>query len=148
ISAKYLANPRSKSLAVLGCGVQGRTQLEALALVCAELAEVRAYDVRPAALDIYVGEMRERFPKLTFVPVAGPEEAVAGAEVIVTAGPILNPPRPVIEAAWLRPGVLGLPIDFDSYWTVGALAAADKFYVDDVQQFEYYRSDGYFAGVR
>jgi ornithine cyclodeaminase/alanine dehydrogenase-like protein (mu-crystallin family) len=148
ISAKYLANPGSKSLAVLGCGVQGRTQLEALALVCAELAEVRAYDVRPAALDAYVREMRERHPKLTLVPAAGPREAVVGADLIVTAGPILKHPHPAIEAAWLRPGVLGLPIDFDSYWTVGALAAAEKFYVDDVQQFEYYRSDGYFTGVR
>src|SRR5947209_18638389 len=147
VSARYLANPRSKSLAVLGCGVQGRTQLEALELVCRDLSEVRAFDVRADAQAAYVDEMRRRYPNLTFVPAGGPREAVEGADLVVTAGPILKHPQPVIEASWLRPGVLGLPIDFDSYWTVGALQSADRFYVDDARQFEYYREDGYFGGA-
>ncbi|MBC7324206.1 MAG: hypothetical protein H5T99_02680 [Moorella sp. (in: Bacteria)] len=43
--------------------------------------------------------------------------------------------------------MLGLPIDFDSYWKPEAMQGCDKFYVDDENQFEYYRTVGYFKGA-
>jgi hypothetical protein len=39
---------------------------------------------------------------------------------------------------------LALPIDFDFYVSRETVAAADLFLVDDVEQFEYYRSQGHF----
>jgi hypothetical protein len=42
--------------------------------------------------------------------------------------------------------VLGLPIDFDFYFNADAVSSADLFLVDDVGQFEYYRSLGHFQG--
>ena len=76
-----------------------------------------------------------------------PEEAVRSADVVVTAGPILRNPSPVIVSDWLNPGVFVCPLDFDSYVTSGAFHAADLFSTDDVNQLRYYQSAGYFADI-
>jgi ornithine cyclodeaminase/alanine dehydrogenase-like protein (mu-crystallin family) len=69
---------------------------------------------------------------------------MAGADLVVTSGPILKHPSPVIEPGWLAPGAFACPIDFDSYWKGEALAEADKLATDDRKQLEYYRTIGYF----
>ena len=45
VAAKYLAREDSKTFGILGCGVQGRSNLEALLVVCEDLKEVKAYDI-------------------------------------------------------------------------------------------------------
>jgi ornithine cyclodeaminase/alanine dehydrogenase len=44
LAAKYLARDL-KVLGILGCGVQGRSNLEALIEICQNLEEVKAYDI-------------------------------------------------------------------------------------------------------
>ncbi len=153
VSAKYLARLGSRVLAVFGCGVQARTQLEALALTLPDLAEVRCYDIVPANRDRFVREGVARFPSLRFVAAesveaaAGAGPAAVGADVLVTAGPILKHPCPTLRADWLKEGILGLPIDFDSYWQPEALRLSDRYYVDDRAQYHYYQGQGYFGGA-
>ena len=65
-------------------------------------------------------------------------------DLIVTSGPILKNPTPVIEAGWLAEGAFASPVDFDSYWQGGALRGADKLATDDLSQMKYYRTAGYF----
>jgi len=146
VAAKYLARKDCEVAAVLGCGVQGRTNIEALSLVLPRLRTVRAYDVIPDNMQRYVKEMSARL-RLDFVPVASPREAVVGADVIVTAGPILKHPTPAIQAGWFKAGAFASPVDFDSYWQPAAMALADKFCTDDTKQLEYYRSVGYFQDI-
>src|SRR4030066_1923807 len=45
LSAKYLANPGSQVVGILACGVQGRTNLEALSCLF-KINKVFAYDIR------------------------------------------------------------------------------------------------------
>jgi ornithine cyclodeaminase/alanine dehydrogenase-like protein (mu-crystallin family) len=45
LAAKYLAREDSKVLGILGCGVQGRSHLEALVEICQNIEEVKAYDI-------------------------------------------------------------------------------------------------------
>jgi len=71
---------------------------------------------------------------------------VEGAEVVVTAGPIVENPDSPLTPDWLGERSLGLPIDFDFYFSAAAVASAELFLVDDVGQFEYYRSLGHFQG--
>jgi ornithine cyclodeaminase/alanine dehydrogenase len=126
--------------------VQGRTNIEALALVLPKLKTVRAYDNIPENLQRYVKEMSKKLP-LKFVAASSPREAVAGADVIVTAGPILKHPTPAIEAGWFKEGAFASPVDFDSYWKPAAMALADKYCTDDTKQLEYYKSVGYFQKI-
>lgn len=146
VAAKHLAREGSSTLGILGCGVQGRANLEALMVVCGSLAEVKAYDTDPEALGRYVSEMGAQHG-VRAVPVPSPREAVEGCDIVVTAGPILKHPTPVIEASWFSEGAFACPLDFDSYWKPEAMHASDKFCTDDRDQLAYYRTVGYFGDI-
>ena len=57
LSAKYLARPESSVVGVLGCGVQGRSNVEALDVLF-PLKEVRAYDVNAESVEHYAADIR------------------------------------------------------------------------------------------
>jgi ornithine cyclodeaminase/alanine dehydrogenase len=127
---------------ILACGVQGRSNLEALSCRF-ELEMVKAYDIVPETADAYAEEMHEKLG-LAVEVVATPAEAVRGMDIVVTSGPILKDPTPVIEPGWLAPGAFASPVDFDSYWQPEALGEIDKLATDDLVQMSYYRQGGYF----
>jgi ornithine cyclodeaminase/alanine dehydrogenase-like protein (mu-crystallin family) len=142
LSAKYLARPQSEVVGILACGVQGRTNLEALACLF-PIKRVYAYDILPEVQEKYIAEMRQKFD-FEIVGVKEPKQAVVESDLVVTSGPILKHPTPTIEKDWLRPGAYGSAVDFDSYWTGAALAQMDRIATDDHAQFQYYKSIGYF----
>lgn len=142
LSARHLARPESEVVGILGCGVQGRTNLEALATLF-PVTRVLAYDHAPANAARYADEMRARLG-IEVTVVARPRDAVEGCDLVVTAGPIRKQPTPAIEAGWLAPGAFASAVDFDSYWRPEALAELDHLSTDDHAQFAYYRSVGYF----
>jgi len=145
VAARYLARPDSEVAGILGCGVQGRSNLEALDVLF-PLKRVLAYDVDSDVQQRYVEEMSEQFG-LEVVPVREPREAVAGCDIVVTAGPILKTPHATIEPGWFEVGGFASLVDFDSYWHPHALREADKFCTDDVPQLEHYREVGYFQDI-
>lgn len=145
VAAKYLARPESNTVGILAAGVQGRSNLEALA-VRFKLTEAKVYDVHAETARRFTEEMGQRL-NINIKTVATPKEAVVGLDLVVTSGPILKDPSPVIEADWLSKGAFASPVDFDSYWQKGALAQADKLATDDVAQMSYYRKEGYFRST-
>jgi len=145
VAAKYLARPDSETVGILGCGVQGRSNLEALDVLF-PLKRVLAYDVNPNIRQRYVEEMSEQFG-LEVVPAREPREAVAGCDIVVTAGPILKTPHATIKPGWFEAGGFASLVDFDSYWHSDAMREADKFCTDDVGQLEHYREVGYFQNI-
>lgn len=149
VAAKYLARSDSAVVAIIGCGVQGRTNLEALTIVFPAIEEVRAYDINPKNITRYVKEAELKYerrkPRLKIIPVNSRREAVVEADIIVTASAIQKHPHPVIEASWVKEGAFASPVDFDSYWKPEALQIMDKVCTDDIPQIEYYKTQGYFA---
>ena len=125
-----------ETAAILGCGEQGRFHAGVLAELNPKLA-VQAYDPHPERVAGLNGRV---------IPAASPEEAVAGAEVVITAGPIVASPESPLKSAWLGECFLALPIDFDFYFGPEPIESTDLFLVDDVGQFEYYRALGHFQG--
>jgi len=146
VAAKYLARRDSRVFGILGCGVEGRSNLEAVFTAFEGLEEVRAYDISEESLTRYVSEMTQKCG-LSVVPVDSPRKAVEGCDIVVTAGPILKHPKPVIEASWFKDGGFACPIDFDSYWKPEAMHSMNKFCTDDLEQLLYYRSVGYFQDI-
>jgi ornithine cyclodeaminase/alanine dehydrogenase-like protein (mu-crystallin family) len=142
LAAKYLARPESETAGILACGVQGRTNLEALAVLF-PLRRVYAYDTVREVQDRYIVEMSKKL-NLEIIGVDHPEDAVRQSELVVTSGPILKHPTPTIQKGWLQEGAFASAVDFDSYWSGGALAEADRISTDDHAQFQYYRQSGYF----
>lgn len=94
-AADLLANPQARSLAIIGSGFQARAQLEA----------IRA--VRPIE-SVWVWsrseEKRRKFAEENSAnAAASAEEAVRGADIVVTA---TNAKEPVIQSGWIAPGTL------------------------------------------
>jgi ornithine cyclodeaminase/alanine dehydrogenase len=145
VAAKYLARPESSVVGMLGCGVQGRSNVEALNVLF-PLERVMAYDVNVHTARRYAGEMSARF-RLGVVVVDTPREAVTGCDIVVTAGPILKKPHRTIQAGWLDEGAFASLVDFDSYWHPDAMREAAKFCTDDVPQVRHYQEVGYFQDI-
>ena len=145
IAAKYLARRESSSVGILACGVQGRNNLEALACLF-KIARVKAFDIYPEIAQRFAEEMK-KVVNADIEVVKSPKEAVVDLDLVVTSGPILENPCPVIEADWLAEGSFASPVDFDSYWKGEALKQADKLATDDIDQMGYYRKIGYFKNT-
>jgi ornithine cyclodeaminase/alanine dehydrogenase-like protein (mu-crystallin family) len=147
VAAKYLARSESRTLAICGCGVQGRSNLESLKTVFPKLARVQTYDVSPATMDAFCRDAA-RCWGLDAVTCTNPREACRDADIIVTAGPISKHPTPVIERGWLRDGAFLAPLDLDSYVKPEVFTAATKYFTDDLEQTQYFKKVGYFANLR
>ena len=143
VAARYLAREESSTVGILACGVQGRSNLEALACLY-DIKKVKAYDIYPEVAEEFTREMSRKLD-VEIEVVQNPKQAVVNLDLVVTSGPILKNPEPVIEANWLAEGAFASPVDFDSFWQGAALRQADKLATDDMGQMSYYRKAGYFG---
>jgi alanine dehydrogenase len=90
-----LANPEANTVGVIGSGFQARTQIEAIRTV-RPIKTVRVWSRSE--------EKRRKFAEeCSADAVATAEEAVRGAEIVVTA---TNSQEPVLEDAWIAPGTM------------------------------------------
>ena len=92
VATQLLARPEARVLAILGAGVQARSHLVALRLV-RDFREVRVWSPRRA---------RAFADEFGVHATDSAEEAVRGADVVVTA---TTATTPILEGRWLSPGV-------------------------------------------
>jgi ornithine cyclodeaminase len=90
VATQLLARPESSTLAILGSGTQGRSHLEAMRAVL-PFERVRVWSRTPGHASRLDGVEE----------AASPEEAVRGADVVVTA---TSSPEPVVRREWLADG--------------------------------------------
>jgi thiomorpholine-carboxylate dehydrogenase len=91
-ATKLLAQPDAKILAILGSGVQARSHVEALRFV-RRFEEIRVWSPN--------WEHAKRFANEVGAKAISAEEAVRGADIIVTA---TNSKTAVLKGSWLKPG--------------------------------------------
>lgn len=102
VATDLLARKDARTLAIIGAGVQGRTQLEAVCTV-RRIESVRVYDTDPHAAEAFVRDA----PRLSSaVPediqaTSAAEDAVSEADIICTA---TTSPTPVFEPESVSPG--------------------------------------------
>ena len=99
LATDLLARKDAATLAIIGAGVQGRTQLEAISAV-REIAVVRVYDRDPARIAAFIADMASRI-SARIAAAATADEAVEGADVIAAA---TTSKEPVFSADRLAPG--------------------------------------------
>ena len=96
-----LARPEAKVAAIIGSGVQARTQLEAVCTV-RSISAVRVYSPNRAHAESFARAMAGRGPIPRAIEAAGsPAEAVAGADVVCAA---TTSTTPVFDGKDLKPG--------------------------------------------
>src|SRR6202167_5365439 len=100
VATKYLANASARNACIIGTGYQARTQLEAVAAV-RRLDRVRAFGRDADRRAQFCREMSARI-SVPVEPATSGEEAVRGADIVITATPAT---QIVLEASWLAPGM-------------------------------------------
>jgi len=100
VSVDLLARKDARHLAILGSGVQARSHLRAVSLV-RDLASVRVWSRTAAHAARFAAEMAGvvRCPIATAATVP---DAMRGADVVVA---VTAAREPIVEAAWLEPGM-------------------------------------------
>jgi alanine dehydrogenase len=100
VATRAMAREDSRTLAIIGTGLQARTQLEAVALA-GRFETIRAFGRDKTRREKFASEMSERL-KATVTPVDSAEKAVRDADVLIT---MTNSVNPVVDGKWLKPGM-------------------------------------------
>ena len=145
--ARYLAKQNDTKLAILGCGLQGRAHLQAIKGEVPSLKTCRVYDIVPERQAAYISDMSGCFD-MEVTGASSSKNAIQGADIIITGGPISENRQPTIKSNWVAPGALIITIDYDSYVTDECIAAMDLILTDDREQIKDARQkEGKFSGV-
>jgi ornithine cyclodeaminase/alanine dehydrogenase-like protein (mu-crystallin family) len=136
--------PRPRRLGVVGCGVQARRHLGMFLDIAPSIETVRAFDHKPRTAGDFAQLAVDHGTPAQAARTAA--EAVANADLVVTAGAIQTDPVQELDGSEVAENSVILPIDFDAAWQTKAIAGSSLFCVDDVQQYEYYQREGYFRG--
>ena len=99
VATRALARAGANNLAVLGAGVQARSHIEAMACVL-ELEQVRICSRSPESAERLAAEAAQQHG-LTCTAATSPQEALAGADVVVT---VTNAREPIVSRDWLAAG--------------------------------------------
>jgi ornithine cyclodeaminase/alanine dehydrogenase-like protein (mu-crystallin family) len=129
VGAKYLARHDAKVVAMIGAGVQARTQLQALHVARPELEVVRVYDVRHEAAEKYAHDMTLELD-LDVRAVDNPERAVRGADVVVT---VTVADEPIVKDAWMKKGSYFAAVGSYQEEEFAVVANSDKVFVDGLE---------------
>ncbi|WP_306954184.1 ornithine cyclodeaminase family protein [Alicyclobacillus tolerans] len=100
VAIKAMARTDAEHVAVIGTGMQARTQLEA-AVTVRDVKQVRVFSRNPENRDIFATEMIKKLD-VEVIAVDSPKSCLQGADIVICA---TNSGTPVFDAEWLEPGV-------------------------------------------
>jgi ornithine cyclodeaminase/alanine dehydrogenase-like protein (mu-crystallin family) len=128
--ARREARSSATWIGILGCGLQGRLQLEAIRSAVPTLARCKAYDTNAAVAAEYKLAMEQQHGiPVEIAPSA--EQAVRGMDIVMSSGPIQKVRSQAIQPDWLAPGCLYVSLDRDSYISDAAVRSFDLVLSDD-----------------
>jgi ornithine cyclodeaminase/alanine dehydrogenase len=114
VIAKYLADPQSKKLSIIGCGTQGRINARAIKTQFDSIKTISAYDPIPAQMDRFKKHVNELFSDVEVILSQTVEEACKDADIVITCCPVLEKPERFVKASYLKKDVLCIAVDHDS----------------------------------
>ncbi|MDR7418765.1 MAG: ornithine cyclodeaminase family protein [Armatimonadota bacterium] len=133
VATRYLARPDAGVLGIIGAGWQARSQVQAIART-RPVALVKVYSRSAERREAFAEEMVADLGT-EVVAVDRAEDALADADIVVTA---TNSRQPVLQGAWLRPGMhinaIGSNAAGRQEIDVAAVRRADRIVVDMLEQ--------------
>jgi ornithine cyclodeaminase/alanine dehydrogenase-like protein (mu-crystallin family) len=131
VVARRMADPGSSRIAFVGCGVQARSHLDAFGDLF-PLREVRAFGRGQANLDRLCTAARNK--GLEARACGSPEEALEGADLVVSSVTLAFDLEPFLDANWLKPGAFATITDLAVPWIPETMNAFDGVIIDDHEQ--------------
>ncbi len=142
ICAKYMGDPASEVLGIIGAGVQGWTNAMAILEALPKIREIQVYDLHPGQIDTFMERVAPGAPNVKIVACAEPKCAVEGADVVVTCTPIVADPERFVPAGWLKKDVLAISVDYDSAFDAEVMTDSACFVCDDLNQYLWTQEQG------
>jgi ornithine cyclodeaminase/alanine dehydrogenase-like protein (mu-crystallin family) len=99
VATRHMSRPDSHIVGLIGTGLQARSQLAAVNEV-RKIETVRAYGRDSQRRKDFCQQMNESLG-LNIAPADSAEEAVRGADIVITS---TSSVKPVLQAEWLAPG--------------------------------------------
>ena len=100
IAAKYLSNPESSNVGIIGAGIQAKMQLEALLLVRnIKIAYIWSRDSKKT--NTFVKNIKDKI-NIKIIACESPEQTVNLSEILITCTPSKSP---IIKSEWLKKGL-------------------------------------------
>ncbi len=131
VAAKYLARRDSSVVAFIGCGIQASSHLDAFNQLF-PLKQVRAVGRGVENRDRLCRQAEQM--KLEAIPGDSAQEAITGADLVVTSLPISFDKEPFIDANWLMPGSFCTITDLALPWKPDSMKIFDRIVIDDLEQ--------------
>jgi ornithine cyclodeaminase/alanine dehydrogenase-like protein (mu-crystallin family) len=131
VAAKRLARPESSVIAFVGCGVQARSHLRAFSDLF-DLQEIRAFNRGTENRDALC--RRAENMGLVAHSCDRIEEAIRGADLIVTSVSWSQNTDAFIDAAWVKAGAFASVVDLGVPWIDESMDAFDRIIIDDLAQ--------------
>lgn len=129
VAARHLAPEGPARLGILGCGAQAASHLAALA---------GEFELREAVLFSRSAGSREAIARqaealgLRSVPAGRWQDAVEGADIVVSSIALGHDTAAFVDARLVSPGALVLMVDHGAPWRTDALGGIDSFFTDDL----------------
>ncbi|HJX23573.1 MAG TPA: ornithine cyclodeaminase [Candidatus Bathyarchaeia archaeon] len=133
VGAKYMARKDAETVAMIGCGVQARTQLMALKSVLPSLKNVKGFDLNMATAERYAKDMAIQLG-MNAKAVGSAKDAVTGADVIVT---VTVADEPIVKNDWVKQGSFFSHVGSYQEEEYDVVSHSDKLFVDDWEQVEH-----------
>jgi len=131
VAAKHMARKDAAVCAFVGCGVQARSHLSAFAQLY-PLEKIQAFGRGRANIDRLCAVADEL--GLSSEVCASGEEAVEGADLVVTSVTYSAQLEPFMDANWLAPGCFAAITDLGAPWHRDSFSAFDQLAIDDLEQ--------------
>lgn len=136
MALRRLVTKETVTISVIGCGLQGRTNLMA-ALSCGwNVEKILCWNIRRPGAEKYQAEMAARYPQYTIAVADTMEEAVSQADVLLIGAPLeLDGSTRIIPKGLLKPGVTIAAVNGDASFLEEALTEIDRVFVDDNESY-------------
>jgi ornithine cyclodeaminase len=142
VAARYLANPNSETVGIIGAGVQSRTQLMAIINAMQNIKLIKVFDLNPEKTEVFAQEMTAEL-QVKVVPAESAEEAIRESDIVVTA---TMSTFPYVKYEWLKEGAFHSEI---SFWDTAPeeVQHYDRIIVDDYEHVEHHGVDVSYRAV-
>ncbi len=131
VAARYMARPDSETIAFIGSGVQARSHLKAFHELF-PLTHVRVFGRGQKNIEVLCSMAGEH--GLSAVGCETAQDAVDGADLVVTSVTHSSTLVPFLDASALKPGSFSAITDIGAPWIKETFGSFDQIVVDDLEQ--------------
>lgn len=145
VTARYAKPALSKTITIIGAGVQSRWNLLFLKLVVPELEKCYVNDIHQGSIDAFIADMAPRVPGIAIEGIRSEQipDAIRESQIVLTATQNLS--DPIVTKDMIHPGMLGMALESKAWDPAIYLDDSIRFICDDWPLVQSYQKKGAFS---